>query len=57
MAAAGAKVQNWRAVNTCASVPASARQPRHLKGCYLSRDSVYSAVGLLRRQPAQEAQA
>jgi len=33
----------------------SARQPRHLRGCYLSRDSVYSAVGLLRRQLAQEA--
>jgi alpha-ketoglutarate-dependent taurine dioxygenase len=27
----------------------SARQPRHLRGCYLSRDSVYSEAGLLRR--------
>lgn len=31
----------------------SARQPRHLKGCYLSRDSVFSTVGLLRRQSGQ----
>jgi len=29
---------------------ASARHPRHLRGCYLSRDSVYSATALLRRQ-------
>lgn len=29
---------------------ASARHPRHLEGCYLSRDSVYSGAGLLRRQ-------
>ena len=32
----------------------SGRQPRHLKGCYLSRDSVYSTAGVLRRQLAQE---
>jgi gamma-butyrobetaine dioxygenase len=29
---------------------ASARHPRHLRGCYLTRDSVYSATALLRRQ-------
>ena len=29
---------------------ASARFARHLQGCYLSRDSVYSRVALLRRQ-------
>lgn len=28
----------------------SARHPRHLKGCYLTRDSVFSATGLLRRK-------
>jgi alpha-ketoglutarate-dependent taurine dioxygenase len=28
----------------------SARHPRHLRGCYLTRDSVYSAAGLLRRE-------
>jgi alpha-ketoglutarate-dependent taurine dioxygenase len=28
---------------------ASARHPRHLRGCYLTRDSVYSETGLLRR--------
>ena len=28
----------------------SQRQPRYLRGCYLSRDSVYSAAALLRRQ-------
>ena len=28
----------------------SALHPRHLRGCYLTRDSVYSAVALLRRQ-------
>lgn len=28
----------------------SARQPRHLRGCYLSRDSVYSETALLRGQ-------
>lgn len=31
----------------------SARFPRHLQGCYLSRDSVYSETALLRRQLAQ----
>jgi alpha-ketoglutarate-dependent taurine dioxygenase len=30
----------------------SQRHPRHLRGCYLSRDSVYSAAGLLRRAAA-----
>ena len=30
----------------------SARQARHLRGCYLSRDSVYSETALLRRQRA-----
>jgi alpha-ketoglutarate-dependent taurine dioxygenase len=30
----------------------SARHPRHLRGCYLSRDSVYSETGLLRRRLA-----
>lgn len=35
----------------------SARQPRHLKGCYLSRDSVFSTVGLLRRRLQQGAPA
>ena len=28
----------------------SARFARHLRGCYLSRDSVYSETALLRRQ-------
>jgi alpha-ketoglutarate-dependent taurine dioxygenase len=28
----------------------SARYPRHLRGCYLSRDSVFSATALLRRE-------
>jgi gamma-butyrobetaine dioxygenase len=28
----------------------SARHPRHLRGCYLSRDSVYSEAALLRRE-------
>ena len=28
----------------------SARQPRHLRGCYLTRDSVFSQAGLLRRE-------
>jgi gamma-butyrobetaine dioxygenase len=32
----------------------SARHPRHLRGCYLTRDSVYSSVGLLRRTLQQE---
>jgi gamma-butyrobetaine dioxygenase len=31
----------------------SGSHPRHLRGCYLSRDSLYSRVGLLRRQLAQ----
>jgi gamma-butyrobetaine dioxygenase len=30
----------------------SARYPRHLRGCYLSRDSVYSETALLRRRVA-----
>ena len=30
----------------------SARYPRHLRGCYLSRDSVFSETALLRRQHA-----
>src|SRR4029077_5855928 len=29
---------------------ASANYPRHLRGCYLTRDSVYSETALLRRQ-------
>jgi len=33
----------------------SARLPRHLQGCYLTRDSVFSQVGLLRRQLSTEA--
>jgi [2-(trimethylamino)ethyl]phosphonate dioxygenase len=32
----------------------SARYPRHLRGCYLTRDSVYSETALLRRQLAAE---
>ena len=28
---------------------ASARHPRHLRGCYLTRDSVYSQAALLQR--------
>lgn len=32
----------------------SARLPRHLQGCYLSRDSVYSETALLRRNLAGE---
>ncbi|GAC1460851.1 MAG: gamma-butyrobetaine dioxygenase [Steroidobacteraceae bacterium] len=31
----------------------SARFPRHLQGCYLSRDSVYSETALLRRELAE----
>jgi gamma-butyrobetaine dioxygenase len=31
----------------------SAKYPRHLRGCYLTRDSVYSATALLRRQLAE----
>ena len=30
----------------------SARRPRHLRGCYLTRDSVYSETALLRRKLA-----
>lgn len=33
----------------------SSRHPRHLRGCYLSRDSVYSETALLRRKLAQVA--
>jgi gamma-butyrobetaine dioxygenase len=33
----------------------SARYPRHLRGCYLSRDSVYSEAALLRREFQPEA--
>ena len=33
----------------------SARSPRHLQGCYLTRDSVFSETALLRRELAQEA--
>ncbi len=32
----------------------SARFPRHLRGCYLSRDSVYSETALLRRTLSRE---
>ena len=32
----------------------SAKYPRHLRGCYLSRDSVYSEAALLRRAPERE---
>ena len=28
----------------------SARHPRHLRGCYLTRDSVYESAALLRRK-------
>lgn len=35
----------------------SARYPRHLRGCYLTRDSVYCAAALLRRQLGREAAA
>jgi gamma-butyrobetaine dioxygenase len=34
----------------------SARHPRHLRGCYLSRDSVYSEASLLRREFYPESQ-
>ncbi|MBV8144651.1 MAG: TauD/TfdA family dioxygenase [Gammaproteobacteria bacterium] len=34
----------------------SGRWPRHLRGCYLMRDSVHSETGLLRRQLAAAAQ-
>lgn len=33
----------------------SARHARHLQGCYLTRDSVYSETGVLRRRLAAEA--
>jgi gamma-butyrobetaine dioxygenase len=33
----------------------SARHARHLRGCYLSRDSVYSETALLRRKLAPTA--
>jgi gamma-butyrobetaine dioxygenase len=33
----------------------SSRYPRHLRGCYLARDSVYSETGLLRRRLMQVA--
>jgi alpha-ketoglutarate-dependent taurine dioxygenase len=33
----------------------SARYPRHLRGCYLTRDSVYGAAALLRRELRPEA--
>jgi hypothetical protein len=33
----------------------SARYPRHLRGCYLSRDSVYSETALLRRGAVRSA--
>jgi len=33
----------------------SAKYPRHLQGCYLTRDSVYSAAGVLRRRLAATA--
>jgi gamma-butyrobetaine dioxygenase len=32
----------------------SSKHPRHLRGCYLTRDSVYSGAALLRRQLAAE---
>jgi gamma-butyrobetaine dioxygenase len=32
----------------------SARYPRHLRGCYLTRDSVYSEAAVLRREFEQE---
>lgn len=35
----------------------SATYPRHLRGCYLTRDSVYCAAALLRRQLGREAAA
>ena len=33
----------------------SAKHPRHLQGCYLTRDSVYSQTALLRRSLAAPA--
>jgi len=35
----------------------SARHARHLRGCYLTRDSVYSGAALLRRELATGAAA
>jgi gamma-butyrobetaine dioxygenase len=32
----------------------SARHPRHLRGCYLTRDSVYSEAALLRRESPED---
>jgi alpha-ketoglutarate-dependent taurine dioxygenase len=32
----------------------SSKYPRHLRGCYLTRDSVYSEAGLLRRQLVEQ---
>ena len=32
----------------------SARHPRHLRGCYLTRDSVYSEAALLHRESAED---
>ncbi|HEY2678150.1 MAG TPA: TauD/TfdA family dioxygenase [Steroidobacteraceae bacterium] len=32
----------------------SAKYPRHLRGCYLTRDSVYSEAALLRRQVGEQ---
>jgi alpha-ketoglutarate-dependent taurine dioxygenase len=34
----------------------SAKHPRHLRGCYLTRDSVYSTAALLRREIQPETQ-
>jgi alpha-ketoglutarate-dependent taurine dioxygenase len=34
----------------------SSRHPRHLRGCYLTRDSVYSAAAILRRESHLETQ-
>jgi alpha-ketoglutarate-dependent taurine dioxygenase len=35
----------------------SAKYPRHLRGCYLTRDSVYSQAALLRRELQADAHA
>jgi gamma-butyrobetaine dioxygenase len=35
----------------------SAKYPRHLRGCYLTRDSVYSQAALLRREIQTDAHA
>ncbi len=34
---------------------ASARHARHLRGCYLTRDSVYSNAAILRREMSESA--